>query len=147
MAEWAALTGRRYGRIDAYRCDDAERSSSRWAPSPTRRAVVDALRDEGRASAPSAITGFRPFPAARIADVLGARSAVAVVERTDEPAAADNPLTREIKAALDRRAPRAARRFRASSRSPPASDPRRRRWRPGRRLRLARAAPSAATRS
>jgi pyruvate-ferredoxin/flavodoxin oxidoreductase len=46
------------------------------------------------------VTSFRPFPAARLAAVLQKARAVAVIERTDEPAAADNPLTREVKAAL-----------------------------------------------
>ncbi len=46
------------------------------------------------------VTSFRPFPAAQLAAALGHAKVVAVVERTDEPAAADNPLTRELKSAL-----------------------------------------------
>ena len=40
-----------------------------------------------------------------LTSIVPGRPAVAVVERTDEPAAHDNPLTREIKAALVRRSP------------------------------------------
>ena len=82
---------------------------SRWAPSPTpRRAVVDHLRDAGRSVGTIGVTAYRPFPADALADALSGARAVAVVERTDEPAAADNPLTRELKAALADRAARGA---------------------------------------
>jgi pyruvate-ferredoxin/flavodoxin oxidoreductase len=46
------------------------------------------------------VTSFRPFPAAELAAALASASGVVVVERTDEPAASVNPLTRELKAAL-----------------------------------------------
>ena len=39
-------------------------------------------------------------PASELVGALGLASAVAVVERTDEPLAAHNPLTREVRAAL-----------------------------------------------
>ena len=67
----------------------------------TAIAVVDHLRDAGPPGrlrhrhqlppVPGRPSSSRPCASAR---------AVAVVERTDEPAAADNPLTREVKAAL-----------------------------------------------
>jgi len=66
----------------------------------TAVAVVDELRRAGRRVGCVAVTSFRPFPSARIAAALRSARAVAVIERTDEPAAADNPLTREVKAAL-----------------------------------------------
>jgi pyruvate-ferredoxin/flavodoxin oxidoreductase len=63
-------------------------------------AVVDHLRELGRPVGSVAITSYRPFPAAELwASVKDAR-AIAVVERTDEPAAHDNPLTRDVKSAL-----------------------------------------------
>jgi pyruvate-ferredoxin/flavodoxin oxidoreductase len=52
----------------------------------------------------AAVTTFRPFPSDDLVRVLGRARTVGVVERTDEPAAADNPLTRETKAALYARA-------------------------------------------
>jgi pyruvate-ferredoxin/flavodoxin oxidoreductase len=66
----------------------------------TTLSVVDHLRSVGRRVGCVAVTSFRPFPAEELRGALGGARAVAVVERTDEPAAADNPLTREIKAAL-----------------------------------------------
>ncbi|HEU5288865.1 MAG TPA: 2-oxoacid:acceptor oxidoreductase family protein, partial [Candidatus Limnocylindria bacterium] len=66
----------------------------------TAIAVVDALRAAGRRVGCVGVTSYRPFPAARLAAVLRNARAVGIIERTDEPAAADNPLTRETKAAL-----------------------------------------------
>lgn len=105
MAEWERLTGRRWGLIDAYRTADAELVIvSMGTMADTARAVVDHLRAQGRRVGAVAVTAFRPFPAVALAEAIGGATAVAVVERTDEPAAHDNPLTREAKAALADRA-------------------------------------------
>jgi len=101
MSDWTALTGRPYGRIDAYRCDDADEILVAMGTiADTARAVVDVLRRRGRSVGAVAVTAFRPFPADALVAALGRATRVAVVERTDDPAAADNPLTRETKAAL-----------------------------------------------
>ncbi len=101
MDEWAALTGRRYGPIQLHRCEDAgEILVAMGTIADTAVAVVDHLRAQGRRVGAIAVTSFRPFPAAELAMALQPAHAVAVVERTDEPAAADNPLTREVKASL-----------------------------------------------
>jgi pyruvate-ferredoxin/flavodoxin oxidoreductase len=101
MAEWARLTGRRLRPVDAYRIADAEEIVVAMGTiADTAVAVVDHLRARGRAVGCVAVTSFRPFPARALAEALRGARAVAVVERTDEPAAADNPLTRETKAAL-----------------------------------------------
>jgi pyruvate-ferredoxin/flavodoxin oxidoreductase len=101
MHDWTELTARTYGLIDPYRCDDAQLILVAMGTiADTAIAVVDALRRQGQRVGCLAVTSYRPFPAARIAAALRHALAVAVVERTDEPAAADNPLTREVKAAL-----------------------------------------------
>ncbi len=101
MAEWAALTGRHYGLIDCYKTEDADYVMvSMGTIADTATAVVDQLRLEGRKVGCITVTSFRPFPAAQLAKALAGAKVVAVVERTDEPAAADNPLTRELKSAL-----------------------------------------------
>ena len=101
MHEWTLRTGRQYGLIDEYRCDDADTIVVAMGTiADTLVAVVDRLREAGRRVGCVAVTSFRPFPAARLAAALRDARAVAVIERTDEPAAGDNPLTREVKAAL-----------------------------------------------
>jgi pyruvate-ferredoxin/flavodoxin oxidoreductase len=98
---WAALTGRVYSLVAEHRCADAQEIVvSMGTLDDTAVAVVDALRREGRAVGNVGITSFRPFPAEELRSVLRRARTVGVVERTDEPAAADNPLTRETKAAL-----------------------------------------------
>ena len=100
FAEWGRLTGRPYAGIDAYRTDDArEVIVAMGTIADTAIGVVDHLRAAGRSVGCVAITSFRPFPTEAVWSALRSARAVAVVERTDEPAAADNPLTREVKAA------------------------------------------------
>ncbi|HEY7523020.1 MAG TPA: 2-oxoacid:acceptor oxidoreductase family protein [Candidatus Limnocylindrales bacterium] len=101
MTEWTECTGRPYSAIVADRCEDATRIIVAIGTiADTARAVVDRLRADGDRVGCVAITSFRPFPAAEIARAVGHARAIAVVERTDEPAAGDGPLTREVKAAL-----------------------------------------------
>ena len=101
MAEWAMLTGRSLGAIDAHRCEDAaEIVVAMGTIADTAVAVVDHLRLAGRPVGCVAVTSFRPFPAEELAAVLRRARSVAVIERTDEPLAAANPLTREVEAAL-----------------------------------------------
>jgi pyruvate-ferredoxin/flavodoxin oxidoreductase len=101
MAEWTTLTGRHYGLIDTYKTEDADYVMvSMGTMADTALAVVDALRVDGRKVGCVTVTSFRPFPAKQLAAALRNAKVVAVIERTDEPAAADNPLTRELKSAL-----------------------------------------------
>jgi pyruvate-ferredoxin/flavodoxin oxidoreductase len=101
MAEWGALTGRHYGLIAPYQTEDADYILvSMGTMADTALAVVDALRAAGRKVGCVTVTTYRPFPAAELAAVLKNAKVVGVVERTDDPAAADNPLTRELKSGL-----------------------------------------------
>jgi pyruvate-ferredoxin/flavodoxin oxidoreductase len=101
MDEWTELTGRAYGPISAHRTEDAEHIVvCMGTMADTAIAVVDRLRAAGRRVGCLTVTSFRPFPAEELGEAVRNASAVAVIERTDEPAAHDNPLTRELKAAL-----------------------------------------------
>jgi len=100
-AEWERLTGRRYGPIDAYRTEDAQEILvAMGTMADTAITVVDHLRAQGRPVGCVTVTAFRPFPSQELAAVLQTARAVGVVERTDDPLAAANPLTREIRSAL-----------------------------------------------
>jgi pyruvate-ferredoxin/flavodoxin oxidoreductase len=101
MTEWGRLTGRQIGPINAYRTDGArEILVAMGTIADTAIAVVDHLRAQGRAVGCIAVTAFRPFPAPALVAALRHARAIGVVERTDEPLAASNPLTRELRAAL-----------------------------------------------
>jgi pyruvate-ferredoxin/flavodoxin oxidoreductase len=101
FAGWRRRTGRALGAIATHRCEDAEEILvAMGTMADTAIAVVDHLRTQGRPVGCVAVTSFRPFPAGELAEVLRRARAVGVVERTDEPTAAANPLTREIRSAL-----------------------------------------------
>ena len=102
MAEFTALTGRRYARATGYRLDDAE-----WVivgqgtVVGNSEAVADYLREtRGLKVGVLNMTMFRPFPADLITKLLRGKKGVVVLERTDQPLAVDPPLLREIRAAM-----------------------------------------------
>jgi len=101
--EFGLKTGRRYGHVDPYRCDDAEFILvGMGCYMETAKVVVDYLRDKkGVAAGCLCISTFRPFPATQIVDALAGAKAITVLERMDDPlSTTGNHLTREIKAAF-----------------------------------------------
>ncbi len=104
FAEYAALTGRTYGRIGTYRLEDAEYVLvGQGSVVANAEAVVDYLREErGLKIGVLNVTMFRPFPADLITQALQGKQGVAVLERVDQPLAVDQPLLREIRAATDK---------------------------------------------
>jgi pyruvate-ferredoxin/flavodoxin oxidoreductase len=101
MAEWTELTGRQLAPVATYRTEDAsEILVAMGTIADTAIAVVDHLRAQGRPVGCVAVTAFRPFPSDALVTAVRNARAIAVVERTDEPLAAANPLTRELRAAL-----------------------------------------------
>ena len=100
--DYAALTGRRYARASGYRLEDAEyvivgQGSIVW----NLEAVCDHLREtKGLRVGVLNVTMFRPFPVDLIAGLLRGKKAVTVLERVDQPLAADPPLLREIRVAM-----------------------------------------------
>ncbi len=100
--EFHELTGRRYERVMTYRCDDADYLVlGQGSLIPTAEAVADYLRSErGIKVGVVNLLMFRPFPADLVSRILKGRKGVAVLERVDQPLAADLPLMREIRATL-----------------------------------------------
>ena len=100
--EFAALTGRRYGRVMTYRCDDADYLIlGQGSLIPTAEAVADFMREKRKIKVGVVnLLMFRPFPGDMLSRVLKGKKGVAVLERVDQPLAADLPLMREIRATL-----------------------------------------------
>jgi pyruvate-ferredoxin/flavodoxin oxidoreductase len=101
--EFHRKTGRRYGMVEAYRCDDADYILvGMGCYMETARAAVDYLREKkGIAAGCLTVFAFRPFPARAIVDALRDCRAFTVFERMDDPlSTTGNHLTREIKAAF-----------------------------------------------
>jgi pyruvate-ferredoxin/flavodoxin oxidoreductase len=96
-------TGRRYGFVEPYRCDDAEFILvGMGSYMETAKVTVDYLRDKkGIPAGCLNICCFRPFPARQIVEALKNATAFTVIERMDDPlSTTGNHLTREIKAAF-----------------------------------------------
>jgi len=86
LLEFAALSGRSYEAVEAYRLDGAERAIVLMGSSAgTVKDVVDELRDGGEAVGVLQIRSFRPFPADRVARALFGVDDVAVLDRADSP--------------------------------------------------------------
>ncbi len=102
--EFYALTGRRYARVMSYRAEDAEYLIvGQGSVIPSAEAVADWLRSERKIKVGVVdLAMFRPFPSDLVSKMLKGRKGVAVLERLDQPLAADLPLVREIRAVVSR---------------------------------------------
>jgi pyruvate-ferredoxin/flavodoxin oxidoreductase len=101
--EFYQNTGRRYGNLEAYCCEDAEYIIvGMGCYMETAKATVDYLREvKGIPAGCLTVFTFRPFPAREIVEALKDCRAFTVLERMDDPlSTAGNHLTREIKAAF-----------------------------------------------
>src|SRR6516162_3808696 len=95
-------TGRRYGFVEPYRCDDAEFILvGIGCYMETAKVTIDYLRKKGIPAGCLNVCVFRPFPAKVIVNALKNCTAFTIFERMDDPlSTTGNHLTREIKAAF-----------------------------------------------
>jgi pyruvate-ferredoxin/flavodoxin oxidoreductase len=102
MEDFFKLTGRRYSRVSTYRTEDADYLIlGQGSMLVTAEAVADYLRETRRIKVGVVnMTMFRPFPGDVLGPILKGKKGVAVLERVDQPLAADLPLIREVRAAL-----------------------------------------------
>ncbi len=102
MDEFYRQTGRLYQMVDTYRMEDAEYAIvGMGSLVETAKATVDWIRtNTGIKLGVVHVTCFRPFPGAQIVETLRHLKGFTVVERMDDPLAANNPLTNDIKAAF-----------------------------------------------
>ncbi len=104
--KFAELTGRRYGFIDQYKCEDADTVFvSLGCAAENIEEACDYLRDQRNAKVGSIhVNVIRPFPEAALVEALRGKKQVIIIERTDEGMAGDNPLGRDIRVALTKAA-------------------------------------------
>jgi len=101
MERYAALTGRCYRPVDAYRADDADLLLvCLGSMARTAEVACDHARERGLRAGVVHLTALRPFFGAEVARRLWRAKAVAVIERLDAPLHQSNPLCTEVKAAL-----------------------------------------------
>ena len=100
--EFGRLTGRRYGLLTQYKCDDADTVFvSLGCAADNIEAACDYLREQRLAKVGSIhVNVIRPFPEAAIIKALRGKKNVIILERTDEGMSGDNPLARDIRTAF-----------------------------------------------
>ena len=100
--EFAKLTGRKYGLISEYRCEDADTVFvALGSAAENVEAVVDILREtRGAKVGVIHVNVLRPFPENAIIKAMKGKKYAIILERTDEALASVNPLTRDIKSSL-----------------------------------------------
>ncbi len=99
--EYGTLTGRYYGLMEGYRLEDAEFVTvALGSTAGTIKTVVDELRDQGVKAGLLKLRCFRPFPATMLADALGDKKAIAVLDRSLSFGAQGSPLFLEVVTAL-----------------------------------------------
>ncbi len=99
-ARWQALTGRGYGVIERYRCDDARMVVvAMGSMCGTVRDAVDSMRDAGDRVGLLKVRLFRPLPVAMLRDALAGVPDVLVLDRNYSPGHG-GVLHQELRAAL-----------------------------------------------
>ncbi len=100
--EYGELTGRHYGMISEYNCENAKVVFvALGSAAENIEAAVDYIKEtRGVDVGVIHVNSLRPFPEKEIIEALRGKEEVIVLERTDEPLSGSNPLTREIKLAL-----------------------------------------------
>jgi pyruvate-ferredoxin/flavodoxin oxidoreductase len=84
MQEYSALTGREYGPIKTYMCDDAETVMvGLGSVTDDAQAVAAHLRGQGKKVGVISVKLLQPFPEAEIVAALKGKRAVTVLERSD----------------------------------------------------------------
>lgn len=102
--EYADLTGRTYARVMTYKADDADYLIlGQGSVIPSAEAVVDYLRETRKLKVGVVnLVMFRPFPGDLLSRVIKGKKGVVVLERLDQPLAADLPITRELRSVISK---------------------------------------------
>ena len=100
FADFEKVSGRKYGLIEEYRMEGAERAIVLIGSSAgTAKATVDEMRAKGEKVGLVKIRVFRPFPAEELATALSGVKAVAVMDKADSFNGHTGPIGAETFAA------------------------------------------------
>jgi pyruvate ferredoxin oxidoreductase alpha subunit len=101
LAEYEALSGRRYEPVDLYRMEDAEVALLLLnSAAETAKDAADRLRDEGIRAGVVSPNILRPFPAETLREALRGVGALVIGERADSYGSGGGPVSHEVKSAL-----------------------------------------------
>ncbi|MFQ6054066.1 MAG: transketolase C-terminal domain-containing protein, partial [Candidatus Bathyarchaeia archaeon] len=100
-AEYAKVSGRRYGLLHPYRMEDAEVAViGLGSTMGTVSYLVDILREEGVKAGMVKMRTFRPFPAEELIEAVGDTPVVGVLDKSASFGAPGGPLYEEVKTAF-----------------------------------------------
>lgn len=101
-AEFAELTGRDYGLISSYNCENADTVFvALGSAAENIEAAVDYLKETRNENVGVIhVNVIRPFPEAAVINALKGKKRAIILERIDDQMASDNPLARDIRTAL-----------------------------------------------
>ena len=90
--------GKRHVFVESYRAEDAEAAVVALSSTAgTVKSVVDKMREKGHKVGLIKPRFFRPFPAEKIADLIGPLKAVAVLDRSESFSTQGGPMYSEIR--------------------------------------------------
>lgn len=103
FAEYEQLSGRRYGKVEGYRIEDAEYVLVLLGSSfETAKEAADRLRRENVRAGVMTLQVLRPFPAKEVWEMCRNAKAVLVGDRQDSYGAGGGNLSLEVRASLQR---------------------------------------------
>ena len=104
--EYGELTGREYGLVSEYNTENSDTVFvALGSAAENVEAVADILKEErGVNIGVVHINVIRPFPEDAVIKALKGKKRVIILERTDETLSGANPLTRDVKTALNKAA-------------------------------------------
>jgi pyruvate ferredoxin oxidoreductase alpha subunit len=99
--EYAKISGRNYGLIDAYKLDDADMAVVVLnSAAGSAKGVCDELRERGLKVGVLKPRTFRPFPHEAIVDALKGVKAVAVLDRAETFSTLGGPMFLDVRTSL-----------------------------------------------
>jgi pyruvate ferredoxin oxidoreductase alpha subunit len=99
--EFEKFSGRRYGAVDSYNTDGADRVVVViGCASGTMRAAARTMNARGENVGVLAIKLYRPFPIEQVVSHLARAKSIVVMDRSMSPGAPSGPLSEDVKSAL-----------------------------------------------
>ncbi|MBU7015872.1 MAG: pyruvate ferredoxin oxidoreductase [Theionarchaea archaeon] len=99
--EYGKLSGRKYGKLEQYMCEDADIGVLvLGSTAGTARVAVRAMREKGIKAGLIKLRLFRPFPMEEVRNAVKGLKALAVMDRSDSFGAFGGPVFSEVRSAL-----------------------------------------------
>lgn len=101
QAQFGRHFGRKYGFLEAYKCEDADVVLvTIGSMAGTAKHVVNTMREAGHKVGVIKIIAFRPFPVEQLSHVLMGKKMVGVIDRSAGLGAQGGPVWLEVKSAV-----------------------------------------------